>query len=143
MLVKLLYKICLIILFTTCLFAQGTYPLQIGNVWQYRDSYDLTYGFTTKAIKDTIMPNGLSYVVLHSDQELDALYFRQIGPKVYNYSTRFQHDELWYDFSKNIGDTIATFEKPFDTSDVIFTSYQIVTIFGKTLAQWSFLKNCG
>lgn len=133
-------QICLAFLFATPVFSQGHYPLQIGNVWQYRDSYDLTYGFTTKAIKDTIMPNGLSYVVLFSDQELDTLYFRQSDSAVYNYSTRFQHEQLWYDFSRQIGDTIAVLEQPFDTSDVILISYQLVNFFGKNLSQWQFLE---
>jgi hypothetical protein len=151
-------RLRLILLFNfiiSLLHAQGTYPLQVGNVWQYQDRWDSTYRFTTRAVADTLMPNGQHYTVLVSDHELDTLFFRQESSKVYNYakhritdSTFWHGDELWYDFSKTYLDTVTVrFYRAVvggveytDTVMVTVTGDWYSTVFGKTRRQWGFYE---
>ena len=112
-------------------YSQGYYPLQTGNFWHYSDAYVPTTTFTTLVMLDTIMPNSLTYFHLKSNYELGDQYFRQSSTKVYNYSNSSQTEELWYDFSKTVGDTVATHYYPhFDTSDVVVTYDDTVNIYG-------------
>ena len=117
-LVKLLHILSLLTFLILPLYAQGTYPLQVGNLWQYQDRWDSTYRFTTRAMAETLMPNGQHYTMLVSSYELDTLYFRQDSSKVFSFSKRLRIDELWYDFSKTTFDTVAVHYPPFDTSYV-------------------------
>ncbi len=97
------------------LFAQGTYPLSKGNVWQFWD-YDYLngqvtwiYGWTTKVVGDTLMPDGKSYAVLFSDAGIPgARFMRQEGSKVYIGLGASHPDSSYviYDFSKSQGDTV-------------------------------------
>lgn len=133
------------------IFAQGAYPLQIGNVWQYHDSYDSTYGWTHKTIKDTIMSNGLTYIMLMADNVggyFDG-YYRQDGSKVFYYGryptsdTTYQdYEELWYDFSKTTGDTVRVTVQanPPDTITVRVIDDRIMNVFGKMRRTWVFYE---
>lgn len=146
-----LIVMCVLVGCTYCSFAQGYYPLQVGNVWQYQDRWDTLYKFTTRAVAETLMPNGLIYIKIVSDRELDTLNFRQEGSKVYNYtkyritdSTYWQGEELWYDFSKTQFDTVdvryyqaiigGTTYRDTVTITVAYDGYK--SVFGKTLRQW-------
>lgn len=94
------------------------FPLDIGDLWQYgvvyiEDPNPVTsfVGYdNVKAEKDTLMPNGKSYVLLKSDQGyiLNAWYLRKNGFQVYQYSPADSTEYLLYDFSKDIGDTIGS-----------------------------------
>ncbi|HLP80568.1 MAG TPA: T9SS type A sorting domain-containing protein [Nitrosomonas sp.] len=116
--------ICLAFLMMVCIaqlsFAQNAplvdtsyavYPLQSGNVWQYY-TYDLIegkivweYGWTTKILGDTIMPDGKSYAIVKSDYYYLPDYERQEGPRVITYAGYYGQPIL-YDFSKSVGDTV-------------------------------------
>ena len=122
-------------------YAQGYYPLQTGNLWQYSDYYDSSYAFTTKAMGDTSMPNGITYLHLRSDHELFDQYFRQAGSKVYGYSTSEQLEELCYDFSKTTLDTVAIHYYPTDTSTVVVAYDRMRNIFGRSRRQWGFYES--
>jgi hypothetical protein len=131
--------------------AQGTYPLLAGDVWQYRDSYDSTYGWTHKAVKDTIMPNGLTYIKLIADNAggyFDG-YYRQDSSKVFYYGryptsdTTYQdYEELWYDFSKTTGDTVRVTvqHNPPDTITVRVIDDRMMNVFGKMRRTWVFYE---
>jgi len=67
---KILSTALLLLLFVLSLSAQpdttkNFYPLQVGNVWQYRveDPSGSTYIGTGTIIRDTLMPNGKKYYV--------------------------------------------------------------------------------
>ncbi|MER2510910.1 MAG: hypothetical protein ABTQ25_00560, partial [Nitrosomonas ureae] len=133
------------ILFTAS-FSQGTYPLHIGNVWQYRDSFDSTYGWTDKAVRDTTLSNGYTYRVVQADGGNDKL-FRQDGAKVYRYmhyrtsdTTYIDVEELWDDFLKTIGDTIEVRYFPKDTVTVRVIDDRILNIFGKMRRTWLYYE---
>ena len=55
-------------------YAQGVYPLQLGNVWEYWDIWGDGYMFKTTATKDTIMENGRHYTALVSDMGMGTDY---------------------------------------------------------------------
>jgi hypothetical protein len=87
------------------------YPLQVGNLWQFY-TYDFVngqtiweYGWTTKILGDTVMPDGKIYAIETSDYSVGASYLRQEGPRVIIYSG-FYGQPVLYDFSKSIGDTL-------------------------------------
>jgi hypothetical protein len=123
----------------------GVYPLQIGNVWQYwtydylNEQYTWIYGWTTKIVGDTLMPDGKVYSVLKSDGGYgENGLLRQDGNKVVSYSTDSNLPNVVYDFSKTIGDTI--WKKPFPSiNDTLFSIIrfdQPISIFGLIKRQW-------
>ena len=141
----------LMIVFVVPIFSQGYYPLKIGNVWQYRDSYDSTYGWTHTTIKDTIMPNGLTYTKLIGDNpgSYDDGYYRQDSSKVFYYGryptsdTTYQdYEKLRFDFSKITGDTVRiTIQKnPPDTIMVRVIDDRMLNVFGKLRRTWLFYE---
>ena len=105
-------KICIILYFIGSLlslqifaqYPQMDFPLQIGNRWQYSDG-----GFNldgeSRAIKDTIMPNGLTYTQI-TGLLINGLY-RKEGQKVFCYNTSINTEYLKYDFSLKKGDTVS------------------------------------
>ncbi len=154
-LINLLHILYLLTFLVLSSYAQGTYPLQVGNLWQYEDRWDSTYRFTTRAVAETLMPNGQYYTLLVSDHELDTFFFRQESSKVYNYAkhrttdTTFWHgDELWYDFSKIFLDTVTVRYyraviggvEYTDTVIVTVSSNGYATVFGQTRQQWGFYE---
>ncbi len=94
-----------------------TFPLQINDLWQYSvnniedpNPVSAFLGYDNViAEKDTVMPNGKSYVLLKSDHGyiIDAWYLRKNGFQIYQYSPDDSTEYLLYDFSKNIGDTVG------------------------------------
>jgi hypothetical protein len=154
-LMNLFYAVQLVACMATHLHGQGTYPLQVGNVWQYQDRWDSTYRFTTRAVAETLMPNGNLYTMLVSNSELDTLFFRQGGAMVYNYtkfrltdSNYWQGDELWYDYSKTSLDTVTVRyyrsviggHEYSDTVVVTVSGDEYTNVFGQTRRQWGFYE---
>lgn len=145
---KLLILFLLLISVPDIVCAQGYYPLDIDNIWQYCDCYDTNYyEFTTRALGDTVMPNNFAYTILASDRLLRTQYLRQVDTKVYNYSiyrlpdTTWQREELIYDFSKTTFDTVTIYYyPPYDTVVVIVVYDRIRNVFGKMRRQWGFLE---
>ena len=130
------------------MFAQGYYPLQVGNTWQYRDSYDSTYGWTDKIIKDTVLSNGYTYAVI-INESLTNGYIRQEGSKVYYYNRYFMGDsgyqykeELYYDFSKTTGDTVRTTIDTIagDTITIQVIDDVMMTVFWKVRRVWTYYE---
>ncbi len=128
-------------------YPQGYFPLEIGNLWEYRDRYDSTYSFTTHAISDTVMPNAATYMFLQSDHELGSQFCRQVGPKVFSYathrlsdSTYWTGEEIMFDFSKTTFDTVTVRYYGPDTITVIVSYDRIKNVFGKLRRQWGFYE---
>ena len=101
-------------------FQNFTFPLQKGNLWQYAMYYIETpipdfRGYNQViAEKDTVMPNGKTYIILRAQkfQEIAQRILRRDGLKVFQYSLKDSMEYLRYDFSKSKGDTIALYYLP-------------------------------
>jgi hypothetical protein len=53
------------------------YPLQVGNLWQYRFS-PLTPVYTMSVIADTVMPNGKKYYAVKRDFDFSPSFYPEI-----------------------------------------------------------------
>lgn len=86
-------------------FQDFTFPLSVGDEWQYYVSNGIGDPGTTaivKAKKDTVMKNGKRYIYLTSNK-----FLRKEGLKIFCYVPEDSTEYLQYDFSRNTGDTIA------------------------------------
>ena len=104
------------------------YPLQVGDRWEYIEGYT---GSTIRneVLKDTILSDGLEYACFS-----DGSCQRQLGDSVFKYGTV----NSLYDFSKSLGDTIRTVISAADTLDLVVTSFDTVSMFGRNLREWGF-----
>jgi hypothetical protein len=62
----LLILVLLLISVPDIVCAQGYYPLEIGNLWQYWDCYDTLlpgYPYTVHAVGETTMANSYTYAL--------------------------------------------------------------------------------
>ena len=111
----------LIILFSSSVLAQYPqmyFPLQVGNRWQYSEvpgNYS-----ESKAIKDTLMPNGHTYTVVQG--ELFNGVFRQDSSYVLIYNSSTNGESIYYDFTHKAGDTLSLYINDEDT--IITTVYE-------------------
>jgi hypothetical protein len=139
------------ILSVPSLYSQGYYPLEVGNVWEYRDFYDSTYGWTDVALRDTLLPNGFKYAVIGytaigtPGPISGGLYYRQQGMKFYQFAryqtsdtSYIEGDFLEYDFSANVGDAIRVDYGPTDTTTTRLVDEGQTHWFGKKQMSWVF-----
>lgn len=122
--------------------SQGFYPLHIGNRWEYWEpppppNY---YAWTTRAVKDTIMSNNISYVLLRSDGGIFDQFLRQDGPRVYEYLLSDSSEYVLYDFSRGIGDTVSIRYYANDTIVIRVTRIGLDSVFGRLRMQWEFYE---
>ena len=118
--------------------AQGYYPLEVGNRWDYGyldfipggPAGQFVYQRTVRVLGDSIMPNGKLYAALS-----DHNFLRQQGDTVFSYS-QSQGDYVVYDFSRHDGDTI----KQFTAHDTLTTTVHRGngTVFGFSRTIWAF-----
>jgi hypothetical protein len=131
------------IFLTASISAQGYYPLEVGNKWEYSDCFNNEHLYTTKSVKDTIMPNGEKYTFLWSKKDTTTIYlqyFRQEENKVYAYSIYEEKEFLWYDFSKTTGDTVTIQYYGSDSSIVTVAYDRYINVFGTMRRQWGFYE---
>jgi hypothetical protein len=127
--------------------AQGYYPLQTGNVWQYYETPPpgQYYGWTARATEDTLMPNGQQFRVIPTDLVTrDTGYLRQSGSKVYGWERiRFgggaYEEVLLYDFSKRRGDTVVVRYSGGDTIYTLVADFYPINFYGRLLSTWIFV----
>jgi hypothetical protein len=109
--------IALVLLFSPGLSAQGVYPLQKGNLWEYwtwdylNGQVSWTYGWTDKVVGDTLLPNGKLYAVMSSDGPgwygwLNEVLIRQDSLAIFMRGMDSSSDSLLYDFGRTTGDTL-------------------------------------
>ncbi len=91
------------------------FPLHIGNRWQFSENG--VEVLESKAIGDTTMANGITYVKIQG--ALFSGYYRKEVSKVYKYNTTSNKEELIYDFSLKIGDTLSV--KVYDQDTIVTT----------------------
>jgi hypothetical protein len=112
-----------------------TYPLNLGDYWQYKISYLNEY-YSWEVIGDTTMlSNGLTYKIKQSNSGYKS-HSRFFEDKVYSYSTINQEETIEYDFTLLPGDTL--FFIP-DTFVVTLIDIRYENIFGLDRKQWLFL----
>ncbi len=120
----------------------GVYPLQIGNLWQYW-TYDYLngqvtwrYGWTTKVIGDTLMPDGKTYSILKSDggYGINAPLLQEDNKVI------SPGDNIFYNFTKTTGDTIQIIPRPQakDSLVEIIIHDNYIQVFGLTKRQWGY-----
>ncbi len=136
-----LKMICVILFaFSSQTQSQGLYPLHIGDRWEYWDCPQSFYLYTWEAIRDTVLPNGLSYTVVRSNyQSGGTAFLRQAGSVVY-YHSAMDSDIVLYDFSKTTGDTVTIHYYAFDTTIVTVLYDRFRIVFGRRLRQWGFFE---
>lgn len=116
-------------------YPQMNFPLQVGNRWQYSE---VPGNFSeSKSIKDTLMPNGLTYTEIQG--ELFGGFFRKDSSKVFLYNPAANEETLLYDFSEQTGDTLLIQISGADT--IVKTVYEegIRSVFGQQRHFISFL----
>lgn len=66
--------------------AQFSFPLQIGNTWQYKEPPPPPepYIYEDKIVSDTLMPNGHTYFSLRVAGGTEFHYYRKQGLFVYD-----------------------------------------------------------
>jgi hypothetical protein len=104
-------------------YPQMDFPLHVGDLWQYQEPGPEGMSYETKVVGDTLMPNGLRYFKGNG-------YLRKNSSKVYRYNPFYQNEEVQYDFSKKVGDTIAIYYGTTDTGIVTVTDDGMKNIFG-------------
>ncbi|MEK9135577.1 MAG: T9SS type A sorting domain-containing protein [Bacteroidota bacterium] len=125
---------------------QGHYPLQAGNVWQYYETPPPGYyGWTARAIHDTLMPNGQSFRIISQDIGLPE-YLRQSGSRVYGWELVRRgggayEEVLLYDFSKRPGDTVVVYYSGGDTIITLVTDFRVGTFYGIPRVYWRFVTD--
>ena len=135
------------LIFASFLTAQGTYPLQVGNLWQYwtydylNGQYTWVYGWTTRVTGDTLMPDGKIYVVIKSDggQGMNGLILQE-DSKVLSYTPTLYGTKVLYDFSKLMGDTMFVYPRPISDDSLIQVVRLVdhTTIFGTVKLRWTY-----
>ena len=130
---KLICTLLLHFVIASLCYAQGYYPLEIGNRWDYGyldTPGHFVYQRTVSVLSDTVMPNGKRYAVLS-----DGGYLRQQGDTVYDYSPI--HGEIvLYDFSRQSGDTIITYYPNDTLTTIVYRGPS--DVFGKSRTVWNF-----
>jgi len=134
-------KYLLILLPTLLICAQFSdmdFPLQIGNVWHYVEG-GISPAYGSKALFDTTMANGLTYTNIEGI--LFSGFYRQVGSKVFRYDVSNEIEELKYDFSLDVGDTLHVIIYETDTTLITVSSKGTKTIFGEERNYMTFLRN--
>ena len=110
-----------IVFWSSIIFAQGYFPLQKGDLWQYSEiPYPIQ---TARVLGDTILANGNTYAV-YSDIWKQNEFYRQFGAKVYSVDSH-GNEYVLFDFTANVfdvvgvngSDTIRLVEKGFNPGD--------------------------
>ena len=134
---KILFSFSCILIFTIHLLAQGYYPLQVGNLWQYHNVDPMeTYIWQDEIVGDTTLPNGFKYFIF-SGISLGANFLRQENSKVFAYDIANSAEYVLFDFNAKSNDTISTFHNK--TRTIILHSV-IDTLLKK---QWNFFEYWG
>jgi hypothetical protein len=116
------------------------YPLHVGDLWDLStpnpgDTVHTIY----RVVKDTVLPNGKSYAEISGNLFWLSRYQRQQGDSVYMYLPDIGREELFFDFTRSAGDTIALFPRYTDTTRIILLSSNVGTSFGHQVRYWGIL----
>ena len=117
-----------------------TYPLNIGDYWQYHVVGSFDEYHSIEVLGDTTFTaNGKSYKSIRN-RFGGKSYVRFSEDKVYYFDTGLQIEKIQYDFTLSRGDTVAMFTTSYDDTPVItLVNIGYKNIFGSLRKQWSFL----
>jgi hypothetical protein len=119
-----------------------SYPLHVGNIWQYRNAA-VTSGDTSlysyKALSDTIIA-GKTYTVTYFNN-YPVSFERQSSDSVFRYQLGFGKEVLYFDFSRSPGDTVSTTAHESDTMDIVLLGTGLADYFGLSCRTWIFYVN--
>jgi hypothetical protein len=109
--------------------AQGTFPLQRGDVWQYSSNYPDSVRPETRITGDTILPSGITYAIYHS-RFLGIPFMRQAGSIVYAYNVSDSSEFRLFNFSAAPNDTVS--------SRIQFGGHFVITVIdtGRVTPTW-------
>lgn len=119
--------------------AQGYYPLQVGNQWDYGEidfhtPGQYTYLYSVRIVGDTTMPNRMNYAIEKAGY--GTRYLRQVGSLVLAYDSN--KDNVLYDFSLQDGDTaVIVRSDPYIT--VVTVHVGQGQMFGRSLKGWTYV----
>lgn len=119
-----------------------TYPLHIGDSWQYRNAAIMptdTFTYSYKATSDTLI-GGKSYTVI-SFGNSPTSFERQHSDSVFVRQPGYAKEILYFDFSRSVGDTVSTTVLGGDTMDIVLTEIGIADHFGLSKRAWTFYIN--
>jgi hypothetical protein len=141
---KISLLLSLILLSVSIAVAQFTFPLQIGNRWQYKETPPPLepYVYEDRVVSDTLTPNGQTYAKIDIAGGDQYYFYRQDGPRIYEYiihadSAHRNQEIVRFDWSKNgnlnlgIHDTVSIFQIT-DQDTVVITVFDTghISIFG-------------
>jgi hypothetical protein len=113
------------------------YPLHINDRWEYNDQL-------SKVIKDTTIDSKDYSVIIHSDTTLgETRYERCDSGRVYRFNIHILKEELWFDFTRNLGDTVSVLVRSSDTLRTIFYDTSRANILGVPKKVWHFFTTTG
>jgi hypothetical protein len=119
-----------------------TYPLHIGDIWQYRNAAVMsgdTFVYSYKAFSDTFL-GGKTYTVTFFNNNPVSIQ-RQSGDSVFLYRPGFEKELVYFDFSRTAGDTVSSTPLGNDTMDVVLTHTDVANYFGSSRRLWIFYVN--
>lgn len=124
-------------------FAQPvSYPLHIGDIWQYRNAAVMTpdtFVYSYKALSDTLIAGKMYTVTFFNNNPVSVQ--RQSGDSVFLYRSGFDKEFVYFDFSRTVGDTISTTAFGNDTMDVVLAHTGVANYFGTSRRTWTFYVN--
>lgn len=104
---KTYFSFLFIIIFVVDLLSQGYYPIQEGNLWQYREIDPMSSNIWQAEIgPDTTLSNSIMYS-FYSGGGFGTNFLRQVGSKVFAYDREDSAEYVLLDFNANIEDTIS------------------------------------
>jgi len=130
--------VCMFVFTSMQLHAQGNYPLEIGNWWDFWvivTTLPPVPAYVTRVDRDTVMSNGMVYRVLEGGDSAwwSPKFLRQQGSVVREYRTEIGAEFVLCDFSALVGDTVEIRRYPTgDSSTVILMYAGYSNVFGRS-----------
>jgi hypothetical protein len=130
--------VCMFLFTSMQLHAQGNYPLEIGNWWDFWvivTTLPPVPAYVTRVDRDTVMSNGMVYRVLEGGDSAwwSPKFLRQQGSVVREYRTEIGAEFVLCDFSALVGDTVEIRRYPTgDSSTVILMYAGYSNVFGRS-----------
>ena len=129
-----------LVLVCTMAYCQGFFPLQSGNLWQYKstDVINPLPSLEVKVVGDTVLGNGRRYSVV-TGYVFDSHFMRQELSKVFAYDLIDSAEYVLFDFAAHPGDTLS--KRGVGNRTIIMTHAYTDTI--HNITSLSFIETAG
>jgi hypothetical protein len=124
----------LTVLYILSLITPMTYPLHIGDLWNWGQA-------VARVVGDTLMTNGKRYAVLDDPLYTQFRFQRFEGNRVYEFDWFRDGEVLVFDFTRPGGTTIATYIDGDDTTDFTMQWVGQSDMFGRVRRQWGIWRD--